>query len=304
MSGFDPYQEFPVCLAAAREDGTTMAVDDESVYCGADRQMIGFEALDARGSYTDPLVNDLNSDTVHDFIDRAFDDPSVIRVDVYTDSYMGQRPEVKPATSVMLDRSFTPEAGDLADAIADQDLITVDETTQGGRVTLHFPAADAGRMADVYMFSAARLLAADATIDAVNSEGQMTVTIPTDIEPGEHRVAVVFHDDGSLRWDAMKVIDVKTPTPGTNSNKPKTGDTGTAEPDANSAEADKPDMEITTPSDGDKSTPTADAGGVKPAGSTSDKDNDDTLASTGAPIIFPLAATILLVGAGITLRHR
>lgn len=213
MSGFDPYQEFPVCLAAAREDGTTMAVDDESVYCGADRQMIGFEALDARGSYTDPLVNDLNSDTVHDFIDRAFDDPSVIRVDVYTDSYMGQRPEVKPATSVMLDRSFTPEAGDLADAIADQDLITVDETTQGGRVTLHFPAADAGRMADVYMFSAARLLAADATIDAVNSEGQMTVTIPTDIEPGEHRVAVVFHDDGSLRWDAMKVIDVKTPTP-------------------------------------------------------------------------------------------
>lgn len=63
-------------------------------------------------------------------------------------------------------------------------------------------------------------------------------------------------------------------------------------------------MEITTPSDGDKSTPTADAGGVKPAGSTSDKDNDDALASTGAPIIFPLAATILLVGAGITLRHR
>lgn len=142
---------------------------------------------------------------MHDFIGRAFDDPAVTRIDVYTDSCMGQRPEIGPSASVMLDRSFTPEAGDLADANADPDLIDVDGTTRGGQVTLHFPAADAGRMVDVYMFSAARPLAADVTVDSADGEGRATVTIPADIEPGNHRIAAVFHDDGSLRWDGLTV---------------------------------------------------------------------------------------------------
>lgn len=53
MSGFDPYWEFPVCLAAVRADGTAMTVDAESIYCGADRLMDGVEAMDEDGSRTD-----------------------------------------------------------------------------------------------------------------------------------------------------------------------------------------------------------------------------------------------------------
>ncbi|WP_166996679.1 bifunctional metallophosphatase/5'-nucleotidase [Paramicrobacterium fandaimingii] len=191
------------------ETGLTIALDGETigtadVVDGAANVQIDVPS-DAEGDYTLTLTGDANGTVVTI--------PVTVLADSGGDNPGTEKPGEDPAP---VDESDVPDA-------AEGGIDTVDEAKAGESITIDVGADRAGDWVSVWLHSTPIQLS-DGWVQ-VSAEGTVTVTIPSDVAAGDHRIVVLDANGDVIGWQDITITAAEGSGDGTNAagDLPRTG---------------------------------------------------------------------------------